>query len=95
MTGFNLPPGVEVHHIPGNRPEDLAEEKFLDTVEKMLEESIGEQRAAHFFDYVTKGDWEEVLYEYVTIAAGLSAAKANMEWQMQMEVGQNDETSDS
>ena len=28
MTGFNLPPGCEVHHIPGNRPEDLAEEAW-------------------------------------------------------------------
>lgn len=28
MTGFNLPPGVSVNDIPGNRPEDLAEEAW-------------------------------------------------------------------
>lgn len=30
MTGFNLPPGVSVNDIPGNRPEDLAEEDWWD-----------------------------------------------------------------
>jgi|SRR6516225_6429020 hypothetical protein len=76
--GFNLPPGIEVHHIPGNRPEDLEYEEFHEHIEKMLSESIGEQRCAHFFDYIDKGDWEEVLREYVDIAAGLAAAKAVM-----------------
>lgn len=76
MTGFNLPPGVEVHHIPGNRPEDEALDNFYDTIDKMLEETIGEQRASHFFDYIEKGDWEEVLREYVEIAAGFAAARA-------------------
>jgi hypothetical protein len=28
MGGFNLPPGVSVGDIPGNRPQDLAEEAF-------------------------------------------------------------------
>lgn len=32
MTGFNLPPGCEVWHIPGNRPEDQDEEAFWDTL---------------------------------------------------------------
>lgn len=50
MTGFNLPPGVEVHHIPGNRPEDIELEKFFDHIETMLGESIGEGRAARFFE---------------------------------------------
>lgn len=79
MTGFNLPPGVEVHHIPGNRPEDEAEDKFFERVNKMLEESIGEQRANHFFDYIDKGDWEEVLWEYASIAAGVATAQTLME----------------
>lgn len=30
MTGYNLPPGVNVSDIPGNRPEDLAEEAWWD-----------------------------------------------------------------
>ena len=79
MTGFNLPPGVEVHHIPGNTPEDEKYDKFHEHVEKMLESSIGEQRAQHFFDYIEKGDWEEVLREYVDIAAGFAAARVIMD----------------
>ncbi|MBO0705555.1 MAG: hypothetical protein J2P39_09565 [Candidatus Dormibacteraeota bacterium] len=30
MTGWNLPPGCNVSDIPGNRPEDEAEELFWD-----------------------------------------------------------------
>lgn len=38
MTGFNLPPGCEVHHLPGNRPQDEAFEKL---VENTIEEIEG------------------------------------------------------
>jgi hypothetical protein len=33
MTGFNLPPGVNVSDIPGNRPEDLEEETFWEALD--------------------------------------------------------------
>jgi hypothetical protein len=85
MTGFNLPPGVEVHHIPGNRPEDVAEDKFFEHVDKMLAESIGESRADHFFDHIGKGDFEEVLREYASIAAGLASATALIEEEVRKE----------
>lgn len=32
MSGFNLPPGCSVSDIPGNRPEDLAEEAFWEAL---------------------------------------------------------------
>jgi hypothetical protein len=32
MTGFNLPPGCNVSDIPGNRPEDLADEEFWEAL---------------------------------------------------------------
>jgi hypothetical protein len=32
MTGWNMPPGVGPGDIPGNGPEDEADEKFWDTV---------------------------------------------------------------
>lgn len=88
MTGFNLPPGVEVHHIPGNRPEDIERDNFFNRVQQMLEESIGSSRADHFFDYIDKGDWEEVLQEYVEIAAGLAAAKAMIEANVEREINE-------
>lgn len=31
MTGYNLPPGCEVHHLPGNRPEDVAWDEFWES----------------------------------------------------------------
>lgn len=95
MTGFNLPPGCEVHHIPGNRPEDQAYEKFHETIDKMLGESIGEQRADHFFNYIEAGDWEEVLVEYIDIAAGLAAAKAIIEGNYVRELEKEHEASNS
>ena len=33
MSGFNLPPGVTDSMIPGNRPEDVAWEKFIESDE--------------------------------------------------------------
>jgi hypothetical protein len=39
MTGWNLPPGCEVHHIPGNRPEDLEDEAFWGAIEIKLSET--------------------------------------------------------
>lgn len=95
MTGFNLPPGVEVHHIPGNRPEDEAYENFHNTIQKMLEESVGESRADHFFKYIDDGDWEEVLVEYVDIAAGFAAARAVMESNYLREMEKEHEATDS
>jgi hypothetical protein len=32
MTGWNLPPGCNVSDLPGNRPEDLDEERFWDAL---------------------------------------------------------------
>lgn len=44
MTGFNLPPGVNVNDIPGNRPEDEAEEAFWAAVfEKSPDDKLPEE----------------------------------------------------
>jgi len=39
MTGWNLPPGCEVWHIPGNRPEDVA---WDEAVEALTEAQVVE-----------------------------------------------------
>jgi hypothetical protein len=36
MTGWNLPPGVNVSDIPGNRPEDEMEEIFWEALDEDL-----------------------------------------------------------
>jgi hypothetical protein len=37
MSGSNLPPGVSEYMIPGNRPEDMAEEAFWDALYQKLD----------------------------------------------------------
>lgn len=32
MTGWNMPPGVDVCDIPGNRPEDMALETAIESI---------------------------------------------------------------
>jgi hypothetical protein len=36
--GWDLPPGVSLHHIPGNRPEDLEDEAFWEEMYKQFKE---------------------------------------------------------
>ena len=81
--------------IPGNRPEDVEYERFHEHVEQMLITSIGYERTKHFFDYIEKEDWEEVLREYVDIACGLAGAKAIMEMNIELELRKTDEADDS
>lgn len=38
MSTWNMPPGVNTNMIPGNRPEDLAEEAFYDALYEKLTE---------------------------------------------------------
>lgn len=82
----NLPPGVSVNDIPGNRPEDFEYELFHTTVEKMLATVAGKERVRRFFEYIDQGDYEEVLREYVDIAAGLAAARAVIETKLSEEM---------
>jgi len=43
MTGYNLPPGVSVRDLPGNRPEDEAGEARYDAIYERLQPLIGER----------------------------------------------------
>lgn len=47
MTGFNLPPGCEVHHIPGHRPEDERHEKLAEAFDRDLGDLVK--------DYIERG----------------------------------------
>jgi hypothetical protein len=49
----NLPPGVSVNMIPGNRPEDDAEERFWDQLYgRLLAEGHGHRRIDFLMDNV-------------------------------------------
>jgi len=69
MGGSNLPPGVTEGMIPGNRPEDLAEEEFWETLDNQLEDS----HAKHL-QPVWDGDNQpliEAIHRYAEIARDL------------------------
>jgi hypothetical protein len=57
MPDFNMPPGVSVNDIPGNRPEDMAEEAFWNELDLQLTASningIGPLPAAPSANYVS------------------------------------------
>lgn len=63
MTGWNLPPGVNVNDLPGNRPEDEADEVFLDKLGEKCpdvpEEMWGEP---WFFDAILAA--RDLAYEF-------------------------------
>lgn len=41
-SGWNLPPGCHVHHIPGNRPEDELYDRIYEEVEAEWREDFPE-----------------------------------------------------
>ena len=51
MGGFNLPPGVSVSMIPGNRPEDMEEEAFWELLLEKLEEECGKRSIVNRADF--------------------------------------------
>ena len=62
MTGAsNLPPGVTVNMIPGNRAEDQANELFFEELEKKFSEEYAQQ--PHLIDALKYGTNAENLDE--------------------------------
>ena len=33
-SGYNLPPGVYEHHLPGNRPQDIEAERYVENLDE-------------------------------------------------------------
>jgi hypothetical protein len=68
MTGFNLPDGCEVHHLPGNRPEDEAFEKLveeaIERIEELLQLLVAEIDEYEGFDFDTADVLDAVFNEY-------------------------------
>lgn len=95
MTGFNLPPGCNVSDIPGNRPEDLAEEAFWETVDERFIERVGKERADYFFEIINSGrnddpekkmDFTYLVSEYAITAAYTEGQKAFDQGKMEMQL---------
>lgn len=75
MTGFNLPPGVNTNMIPGNRPEDEAEEAFWTFLDEKFEREFP-QHSKIVTAMMTGGNleldpsepMENAIYQYVIMA---------------------------
>lgn len=75
MTGFNLPPGCSVSMLPGNTPEEQAEEAAYEHIISELEaekllvgESIDESDSGE--------EWEERLVRYIMRKIGEARSQA-------------------
>ncbi|MHA2023331.1 MAG: hypothetical protein ACTSWQ_06685 [Candidatus Thorarchaeota archaeon] len=68
MTGYNLPPGCEVHHLPGNRPEDVAWDHYWEQTyrpDEVYKEFFGKNDVPEDFDlynlYTQDKDFREAI----------------------------------
>jgi len=66
----NLPPGVSENMIPGNRPEDIAEEEFWDTALTKLEEKLGKDKMEIMSARME--NWDETTQAFIEILRELS-----------------------
>jgi len=74
MTGSNLPPGVNVNDIPGNRPEDIESEKFWEALDEQFVKQYGD-RAKKWLVMLEDIDPEDMIFEYVETAREIAYQK--------------------
>lgn len=90
MSGLNLPPGVSVSDIPGNRPEDAAEDEFWQAMELAAIERGGQELADAIAEVADTDEGQEALlavrdfafargYDEGQSDAGIEAALAEAE----------------
>jgi len=84
----NLPPGVSVNDIPGNRPEDITEEKFWEELDARFMNQFGD-KGEKWLTLLEDLDPDDMIIEYVRVARELAYEtgykEAEHELDMQME----------
>lgn len=88
MTGFNLPPGCNVSDIPGNRPEDDANEMFWNALSEKFTESNPElnEYLEHIFGGDFGGEYDDAVIALVDMAAMLAYAQGYNDGQVEAEI---------
>jgi len=79
----NLPPGVSESMIPGNRPEDIAYEKFWDELVKKFNDENPEH--SKLFDKLWD-DNDEIITKLVDLAVEMASAQAYNEARNDLEL---------
>lgn len=74
MGDRNMPPGVSVNDIPGNRPEDLKYEEFWDNLLSKFNEKYGKDKARQLDELLNSSEeiYETIITDLVDMAAELS-----------------------
>lgn len=67
----NLPPGVSENDIPGNRPEDVAEERFWTQLDERFIREYGEP-AKRWLTICEDLDPDDMIWDYVRLAKDMS-----------------------
>jgi hypothetical protein len=93
MSSSNLPPGVSEHMIPGNRPEDIAEEEFWETLDNEFLNQWPLLAAA--LQPVWDGDDRdmiEAIFHYAEMARDLGYKRGFGEGKMEEQMAQEPES---
>jgi hypothetical protein len=80
----NLPPGVSERDIPGNRPEDEAEERFYEEVHKRLADVVETGPLGQFTD---DEDAEELVHQAIRVARDVAVEWAGEEAKQERAMG--------
>lgn len=83
MTGFNLPPGVSVRDLPGNRPEELAAEALYDEIYNQFPDDLTDEQkdllAAWVYEQIGKAYADGYTQRQADEAFAAEATKAAKE----------------
>jgi hypothetical protein len=71
MGDFNMPPGVSVNDIPGNRPEDVEIEEFFEALDKEFIKQYGDN-GKKWLTMLEDIDPEDMIWEYIEVARSLA-----------------------
>lgn len=86
MTGWNLPPGVNVNDIPGNRPEDEAYEVFWEKLDEEFQSRYGKKAIETIDSILASPNLDGPFINYVDLAAELAAIHAVSDYKADQEL---------
>ena len=84
-----MPPGVNPSDIPGNRPEDEAEDLFWESVDQLFYERYPQYQEA--LRYITNG-YSEAFYAYVELARDMGYDNGRAETENELAIAKSYES---